>query len=169
MSTFVYYQAYVFLATFYGGIIIGFIYDLYKIYRSLLKPRKIIAVLQDLFFWCVVTIIALAVLLYSNNGELRWYIFMGFVLGAVMYNILLSRVVVKSIKKFLNLVKKFYMYVYNKARRVFICIFKPIKYIFYMLYRFLSPYFRKVKRIFTIPKRMYMEAKKYTTTIFNKK
>lgn len=74
MSTFVYYQAYVFLATFYGGIIIGFIYDLYKIYRSLLKPRKIIAVLQDLFFWCVVTIIALAVLLYSNNGELRWYI-----------------------------------------------------------------------------------------------
>jgi len=96
MATYVYYQFYVFLSTFYGGVLIGLIYDFYRVFRRYMKPSKKATVIQDLLFWIVVSIIAFFVLLYSNDGVIRGFTILGFFIGALAYNRLLSRFVLRG-------------------------------------------------------------------------
>jgi len=47
-------QAYVFLATVYGGLIIGLFFDIYRMIRRIFKPGKWLTGLLDLIFWIIV-------------------------------------------------------------------------------------------------------------------
>lgn len=169
MSTFVYYQLYVFLVTFYGGIVIGFMYDIYKIYRSMLKTKKFIAAIQDILFWIAISIVVIYVLIYSNDGKVRGYSLIGFVLGALIYNLLLSRIIVRTIKIFLNTIKKILHNIYMKIKRVFNFIYKIIIYPCKKVYKAVQPFILRLKKILSIPKRMVKDIKKYSKTIFSKK
>ncbi|WZL75073.1 spore cortex biosynthesis protein YabQ [Clostridiaceae bacterium 35-E11] len=154
-------QMYVFSATLYGGIVIGFIYDLYRIFRRLFKPKKIAAIIQDLIFWIVISIAAVMVLLFSNDGQLRFYTFLGFITGALLYNKILSHIVMRTmittfcgirkvlcrilqwigypIRIFLHLMRRPYLWLKNKLR----------------------PVYYRLKRLSLLPKRYYNEMKKY--------
>ena len=70
-------QAYSFIIFILNGLIIGLIFDIFRIFRKSFKTPDFITYLQDFIFW----IIAGSILLYSifkfNNGELRLYIFIG--------------------------------------------------------------------------------------------
>jgi len=169
MATLVYYQLYIFLATLYGGIVIGFMYDVYKIYRNILKPKKLVAIIQDLLFWIAISVVAISVLMYSNDGDVRIYSLIGFILGALMYNLLLSKIVVKTINKILYTIKKIIYYIYNKIKRVFDLIRKLIMYPCKKTYRILSPLIMRIKRVSNIPNRILKETKKYSKTILRKK
>ncbi|MCT4565956.1 MAG: spore cortex biosynthesis protein YabQ [Maledivibacter sp.] len=169
MSTFVYYQLYVFLATFYGGIVIGFMYDVYKIYRSILKTKKIIAAIQDILFWIAISIVVIYVLVYSDDGNVRGYYFIGFLLGALIYNLLLSRIVVKTIKMFLKAIQRIFHRIYMGIKRVMDFLYRVIKYPCKKIYKALRPLILRLKKILSIPKRMIKDIEKYTKTIFSKK
>ncbi|MFT9496171.1 spore cortex biosynthesis protein YabQ, partial [Anaerosolibacter sp.] len=99
-------QVYVFLATMYGGILIGFIYDLYRILRLIFKPKKMATFIQDLIFWIVISGVAIVVLLFSNSGQLRFYTFLGFAIGSILYNRLLSSTIISTIVYLLWFLKK---------------------------------------------------------------
>ena len=169
MSTFIYYQLYIFLATFYGGVVIGFMYDIYRIYRNMIKLNKIIAIIQDVLFWISISIVAISVLLYSSDGKLRGYSLIGFILGALLYNLLLSRIIVKTITKFLNTVKKIIYNVYLRMREIFRSIYKAIIYPCKKIYSALNPLILRIKRIANIPNQILEEIKKYSKIIFKKK
>lgn len=169
MSTFVYYQLYIFLATFYGGVVIGFLYDLYKIYRRILNPSKIVEIIQDLLFWLVITVVAIAVLLYSNDGSLRWYTFLGFIIGALIYNILLSSIVVKIVNKFLMTLKRFWNYIYIKIKNILGHIIEVIKLPYKLIKKIMKPYLNQIKRIINLPRDLYGRLKGRLLRIFVKK
>jgi len=169
MSTFVYYQFYVFLATFYGGIVIAFIYDIYRVLRRVFNPSKLATIIQDLFFWFVVTVIAISVLLYSNEGILRWYTFLGFGLGAIIYNALLSNFIQRALLKGIEYFKR-------AAKFLIRGIKYPFKFVASVYFRirnkcvaFLRPYYLRFKRLATLPKRVFKDIKKYSKTILTKK
>lgn len=169
MSTFVYYQLYVFLAAFYGGIVIGFMYDIYKIYRSMLKTKKFIAAIQDVLFWIAISIIVIFVLVYSNDGKVRGYSLIGFILGSLIYNLLLSRIVVRTIKGFLNYIKKILYSIYKKIKRVCELLYKIIVYPFRKVYKIINQLILRTKVILSILSRIVKEMKKYSRNIFSKK
>lgn len=169
MSTFVYFQLYTFLAAFYGGIVIAFMYDIYKIYRSLLKPRKIVATIQDLLFWVVIAMVAISVLVFSNDGKMRGYSLLGFILGALIYNLLLSKVVVKAVNRVLSVIREIALYIYGKLKKGFNIAFKFIIYPSKKIYRAAKPLIIKTKRISSIPNRILKETKKYTKLVLKKK
>lgn len=169
MATFVYYQLYVFLATFYAGIVIGFMYDIYKIYRSILKTKKFTAAIQDILFWIAISIVVIYVLVFSNDGKVRGYSLIGFILGALIYNLLLSRIIVRTIKLFLRTIKKMFNYIYMKVKRVFDFLYKVIMYPWKKAYKAVQPLVLRLKKILSIPARMVNEMRKYSKTIFNKK
>lgn len=162
-------QAYVFLTTFYGGIIIGLTYDIYRIFRYFFKPKKVATFIEDLVFWIIVSLIAVFILIFSNWGELRGYIFIGFILGTLLYNKLLSKIVISVLVHLTKLVVDGIKWVIN-------IVLYPIKLLFKILS---SPYkkgkrkirkgYNRVKRKAKLPFRMFDDIKKHTKNILFKK
>ena len=162
-------QGYIFLATLYGGIIIGFIYDIYRIFRYFFKPKKVATFFEDLAFWIIIALIALFVLIFSNWGELRGYEFLGFLTGAILYHKLLSKIVITILVKVINIIFKILKHLFN-------IILSPFKLIANILY---TPYkkscrkvkggYNKFKRKAKLPSRIFSDIKKHTKNIIFKK
>lgn len=87
-------QSYVFLYSVCGGMVIAFIYDIFRIKRKAVKTRNVFTYIEDFLFWVLVAAVMFAVLYYSNEGEIRGYIFIGTILGAILYILLLSKIVI---------------------------------------------------------------------------
>ncbi|MGO1371242.1 MAG: spore cortex biosynthesis protein YabQ [Senegalia sp. (in: firmicutes)] len=104
MSNLVLEQFYIFLKLTLGGIFIGFIYDLYRLFRYFINPKKIATIIGDTIFFILVSIIVLFFLFYSNWAELRWYVFLGFLVGGILYKIFLSDIIVKVFRKIIFII-----------------------------------------------------------------
>lgn len=90
-------QAYVFLATVYTGMIVGFIYDFNRVIRRIFKPRPWVVGIMDLLFWLIVAAIVFMALLYANDGEVRFYNFIGLAMGWSLYLLTISSWVIKAL------------------------------------------------------------------------
>lgn len=92
-------QIYAFLVTVYGGFVLGFIYDVFKVIRRILKLRKVFSNIADIIFWIIGTIVMLYFMYISNYVEIRLYSFLGFAIGVLSYNLLLSQFITKALIK----------------------------------------------------------------------
>ncbi|SDY57334.1 spore cortex biosynthesis protein YabQ [Proteiniborus ethanoligenes] len=169
MDSYVQNQGYIFLSTLYGGIIIGFAYDIYRIFRYYFKPKKIATFIEDFIFWIIISLISLTVLLYTNWGEIRGYVFIGFFSGAFLYSKLLSKIIISTIVWIVN-------GIISILRRVFKVIFFPFRLI---MSKLREPYVklkssvnrltRKTKRYLGLPFVVLKRCKKNIKTLFRKK
>lgn len=89
-------QAYVFLCTIAGGMAIALVYDIFRIFRKAVKTGSVITYVQDLLYWLIVAAIMFLTIYYSNDGELRAYLFIGTFIGVVLYALLFSRIIMSS-------------------------------------------------------------------------
>lgn len=120
-------QITVFLYTIYGGVLIGLIYDLYKVFRIYRKPGKIATGIMDLFFWIIVALIAFNILFKSNYGELRGYAFLGFILGCLIYVKLCSKYIVNFLILVVKKMRKSAAIIYKVLIFPFDVLSKAIK------------------------------------------
>lgn len=97
-------QACIFLYSVIGGMLIAFIFDLFRIKRKAIKTSNIVIYIEDFFYWIIASLVMFGVVYLSNDGELRGYIFLGTVIGAFLYIVLLSRLVIKISLKLLRLI-----------------------------------------------------------------
>ena len=89
-------QAYVFLCTVVGGMAIALVYDLFRIFRRAFKTGGFVTYVQDLLYWIVAALIMFLTFYYSNDGELRVFLFFGAFIGVVLYALLFSKVIMNS-------------------------------------------------------------------------
>ncbi len=94
-------QAYLFLVFSLTGIVIGILFDFFRILRRSIKTSNIVTYIQDILFWILAGIIVLYSIWYFNNGELRTYVFLGLIIGILIYMTTLSNIIVKIFTKFL--------------------------------------------------------------------
>lgn len=78
-------QTYAFLMTILAGGVVGFLFDLYRVLRSALRPKQFATAVADLLFWIAVTPTVFALLLAGNWGELRLYVAVGLAIGLFLY------------------------------------------------------------------------------------
>ncbi len=127
-------QAYLFLVFMVNGIVIGLLFDFFRISRKVFDTNDIITYMEDILFW----ILAGATVLYSiftfNNGEMRLFMFLAILLGAFAYMILISSYIIKINVKIINILKKIVeilsiplKVIYRLIRKIF---FKPIHFLF---------------------------------------
>ena len=90
----IWYQLFLFVIFFIMGATFALMYDALKVSGKFAPRRSFFVVLKDIFFWFVVTVVMFAVCLRFNDGEFRFYMFAGVVLGAFFYFKTLSRLVV---------------------------------------------------------------------------
>lgn len=113
-------QIYYFMSTILAGIAVGVMFDIYRILRGFNCPNKFVTAISDLLFWILAAIVTFIFMLYTNNGDLRYYIFVGLFVGLFMYFKLIS-------KKFASVLGHI-IYIIIKVFRIIInLIFYPIR------------------------------------------
>lgn len=81
--------------TILGGVGMGFVFDVFRILRHAVGPRRPVALLLDVIYWILVTPSMIALLWRANNGDLRFYVVLGVLIGSLLYNVLISAVVLR--------------------------------------------------------------------------
>ena len=87
-------------------MVIAFVYDIFRIIRKAVKTGGLVISVQDLLFWLIACIIMFVSIYYSNDGELRGFLFLGAFLGVVLYAMLFSRIVMGSSLFIINITVK---------------------------------------------------------------
>ncbi len=157
-------QAYVFLCSLIGGMLIAFVYDTFRIKRKIVNTGKLIIYLEDLLFWIMIAVIIFMVMYYSNDGEVRGYIFIGNILGAFLYMLLFSKAIVAASVFIIGIIVRV-------IKTIFIIIMYPIRIIMKILsvpgnffLKILNKVLHKVKLIHNIK---VSRAKEWTRIIKN--
>ncbi|SHE42906.1 spore cortex biosynthesis protein YabQ [Clostridium fallax] len=77
-----------------AGIIIGILFDIYKLFRGYRVP-KIIEVIEDILFWILCAIIVFTFLLYTNYAFFGMYVYLFIGIGLLLYLKTLSSYIFK--------------------------------------------------------------------------
>lgn len=88
------------------GLLIGFLFDIYRRLRNIISPGPLATFVGDLGFWIVVTIITFYSLLKVNSAQIRGYLFLGLGIGLIFYFHYISKYVIFSLVRMNILVKK---------------------------------------------------------------
>lgn len=139
-------QAYLFLIFIINGVLIGLVFDIFRILRKTFKTTDFITYIEDITFWILAGLITLYFIFTFNNGEIRLYILLGIVLGILIYMLTISKYIIKFSVKII----KFIETIVSKI----ICILTyPLKLIITFLRRILfrpiSFIFINIRKVFT--------------------
>lgn len=116
-------QAYLFLIFVLNGLLIGIIFDVFRILRKSFETPNFITYIEDGLFWIISAICVLYSLFVFNNGEIRGYIFIGLFFGIALYMLFLSKPIVKISVKIITFFKEI-------LYKIFKIVTYPIKIIF---------------------------------------
>lgn len=120
-------QAYIFMVFSIVGVAIGLLFDFFRILRKTIKTNDIFTYIEDILFWILTGIIIILAMFYFCDGQLRFFMVMGIILGTVIYIFTISRYVIKVSVFIINFVKKIIGYpfviIYQFIKRI---IFRPI-------------------------------------------
>ncbi len=154
-------QAYLFLIFIINGILVGLLFDIFRILRKSFKTSDIITYIQDVLFWILTGFILLYSIFTFSNGEVRLYMFLAVFLGCLIYMLIFSKHFIKINVKIILILKgmlgkiiKILIYpikiIINFARKI---LFKPIKFITININNFSKNTQQKLKNILKRPKK----------------
>ncbi len=103
------------------GIIISFIFDVFRILRKKFKTNNFFTYIEDISFWLISGSLIILAIFKFNEGELRFYIFIGILIGIVIYIMLFTKFINSILLKILTPIKK--------ILDIFLSLFKKIWYL----------------------------------------
>lgn len=113
-------QFFLFLIFIVNGILIGILFDFFRILRKSFKTNDFFTYLEDIIFWIITGIILLYSIFTFNNGEIRFFMFIGVLVGIILYILSISSFIIKINVTILTFFK-------NIIIKIFNCIIFPIK------------------------------------------
>jgi spore cortex biosynthesis protein YabQ len=107
-----------------AGVLTGFLFDFYRVFRGFERIHKVFIIIEDILFWILVSIIVFVFLLYTNQALITGYVYAFITLGIIFYLKFISKYftwvhyrIIKNVSKVLRITCNF--------------IFYPIKLLFY--------------------------------------
>ena len=139
-------QAYLFLVFTLNGIIIGILFDIFRILRKSFKTSDIITYIEDILFWILTGLILLYSVFTFSEGEIRFYMFMAVFLGCIIYMLMFSKYFIKInvtiIVTIKNIISKILSIVIFPIK---VIIINPIRKIFFKQIKFITINIKKTK------------------------
>lgn len=123
-------QGYLFLVYTINGILIGILFDIFRILRRSFQTKDVITYLQDILFWILTGLLLLYTIFTFSNGEIRLYMFLGVFIGCLLYMILIS-------KYFIKINVKIVLFLKNIIGTIISILIFPIKFIFKIIKKML--------------------------------
>lgn len=122
----VYRQLFCLLIFAITGALIGALFDIFRILRRSFKTADWLTYLQDIIFWILAGCIMLFSIFIFNNGQIRSYVFIGMLLGIILYMIAISKIFVKFSVTIIKFIKKILSYPINLIKNILLKLIKPI-------------------------------------------
>ncbi|PZD94895.1 spore cortex biosynthesis protein YabQ [Paenibacillus sambharensis] len=106
-----------------SGIGMGAAFDGYRVVSNQLRIGRIWVPVLDLLYWTAATLIVFRMLIASNDGEVRFYVFLGLFIGISFYFWLLSRTMIRIVEWLMEALRR----LWTAAVRTFeLLIIKPV-------------------------------------------
>ena len=137
MSAVPYSQEIIFFISLIGGLLLGLLWDFYRLLRHYIAFGKIGTALGDITYWIISLYVGLNIIIKVSWGNIRFYILLAFLIGALFYFYILSNIILDFFIFLIDLFVKAIIKLYN------IIIF-PIKFFIKRLKFLLLPYKMKV-------------------------
>lgn len=114
-------QMMAFLAMILGGFMMGLSFDIYNVLRSKKKTHTVRTGIGDLLYWLFATALVLFLLVYYGNwGEVRVYVYLGMLIGIMIYRVFFSAGIKKGLCWFLYKMGRFFAFIYRIILRPFV-------------------------------------------------
>ncbi len=114
-------QAVLFLIFSLNGVIIGLIFDFFRILRKSFKTSNLMTSIQDIIFWIITGISVIFFMYNFSDGTIRFYMFLSLLFGFIIYILAISQYIIKifvyiikTVKTILNSIIKFITYPLKK-------------------------------------------------------
>lgn len=91
-----YSQGYMLAVSVMAGTFFGFMWDIYRLFRHYIKLGKTGTAIGDVSYWIISVYIGIKLILDLSYGNVRLFILMGFILGALLYFYGISRYILKA-------------------------------------------------------------------------
>ena len=98
-------QAYLFFIFTLDGFIIGLLFDFFRILRKCFKTTNLVTYIEDILFWILTGFLVLYTIFIFNNGEIRFFMFIGIIIGIALYILLLSKYIIEINVFIINIFK----------------------------------------------------------------
>lgn len=85
------------------GVCFCAFYDIFRAVRLVWCPKGLTVFLQDIIYFCILSVVTFIFLLSITNGEIRGYVLFGILLGFLLFYYTLSRYFLIILKKMLRL------------------------------------------------------------------
>lgn len=120
-------QTSLFLIFTIDGVLIGIIFDIFRILRKTIKTSDFVTYIEDFLFWVITSIILFYSIFTYNNGELRFFMFLAVILGFVLYICTISSYLIKINVKIINVIKRIFLKLFEIIYKPLIKTFKILK------------------------------------------
>ena len=136
-------QLSIFLSALGVGFLLGILYDLFRAIRLSFSSSRIATVIFDLLYFFFFGLISFLFILALNKGEIRSYIIIGELIGALFYYVSFGIAAIKFTNILIRYLKRFYAFVY----KVISAPFRLIKCLLNSLFKKTDRLLRKTEKI----------------------
>lgn len=166
-------QFMVFLYTILTGVLVGFLYDVYAGLGHVFRFKKIGIWLGDILYWVCITVLVYALLLYYNQGEVRFFVLLGLGAGALCYFRLSRRqirnLVIKAIELLIWLFNWLVIILLYPVRLLYLILTWPFKIVGRVLSKMGYLFKQLFKRLVPVPiKQLFRRCQKWLHSAFSK-
>ncbi|MCB6609620.1 spore cortex biosynthesis protein YabQ [[Clostridium] symbiosum] len=99
MSMTIRYELQLLFASLTVGICLMMVYDGLRVFRTLVPHGNFWTGIEDAVYWAASSITTFLLLFRQNDGILRWYAILGVLMGMLVYNLTVSRILLRLLKK----------------------------------------------------------------------
>ncbi len=135
-------QTVIFLSSLGIGFLLGVLYDLIRIFRLSLTKSHIATIVFDVIYFLLFGFISYIFILAANKGEIRSYIVIGEIIGALFYYFSFGPIAVRITNKLVALIKRIFKVIFT----VFSFPFRLISKAFHTVFSKISIIFKKTEK-----------------------
>ena len=130
------------------GIVLGIIFDVFRIARRTIKTSDFITNLEDVLFGLMAGVIILITIFKFNNVELRLYIFIGLGIGIILNMLFISKYFIKINVCIINFIKKVLKFLFKPiisfVKFVKKILFKPFLFVIFNIRKLIEQITKKL-------------------------
>lgn len=78
-------QTLLFIRAIEIGILLGMFYDLIRIFRKIIPHPNWLVQIEDITYWLICMFLAFSILYMHNFADIRFFVFIGMILGGIFY------------------------------------------------------------------------------------
>ncbi len=143
-----YSQEYMLAVSVMGGMLLGFMWDIYRFFRHYVKLRRLGTAIGDVVYWVISIYIGVELIFDLSYGSVRFFILMGFMAGALLYFYGISRYILRAMIYTADAVIK-------AVKKVIRVLIGPFRYIVKQMKIFLAPFRQRYEKAKNKAKKKY--------------